>query len=206
MDAALIIADWKRRLTVLTENPAYVFRDTPQRLIDEHHRRMSTFAGYSEAEVAKAEATLGVQFPMVFRTYLREMAKSPGDLFRGSDLPRIDQFEEFRTNAIELLAETDSTLKLPPEAVVFLSHQGYTFVYIMASGGLDSPAMQWTETEREPEQVAATFAELVEAELELMEHNNKTSRESGGYYVTLHPDGTTTESYPACASDRGKID
>jgi hypothetical protein len=159
VDAASIIDGWKRRLVALAENPEYVFRDTPRHLIEQHHQRLTEFVGYTEGEVAAAEARLGVRFPAVFREYLRTMAKSPGDLFRGSRLAGITEFEQFRADAMERLAETDPALSLPPEAVVFLSHQGYTFVYLNAGGGFDGPPMQWTETEREPRQVAAVFAE-----------------------------------------------
>ena len=200
MDAASIIAGWKQRLTALAENPEYVFRDTPRRLIEQHHRRMTTFVGYPKLEVAASETMLGVRFPAVFRQFLLEMAKSPGDLFRGSDLAGITEFEQFRANALELLAETDPALALPPDAVVFLFHQGYTFVYLLAVSGFDGPPMQWTETEREPRQVAPTFADMVDAELRLMEGNNRSFREKGGYYLTLHPGGGATQSHPALAS------
>src|SRR5687767_5918778 len=129
MDAASIIADWKRRLIALAKHPEYVFRDTPQDLIEEHYRRLTTFAGYTEAEVSAAETGFVVQFTMVFRQYLLEMAMSSGDLFRGSDLAGIDQFEQFRAQALELLADTDPALTLPREAIVFLFHQGYMFLY-----------------------------------------------------------------------------
>jgi hypothetical protein len=206
MDAPSIVVDWKRRLITMAENPPYVFRDTAQHLIEQHHRRLTTFVGYSELEVAEAEARLGIRFPVVFRTYLREMAKSPGDLFRGSHLAGIADFEQFRANALELLAETDPALTLPREAVVFLFHQGYTFVYILATGVFDSPPMQWTETEREPRQIAETFAELVDTELRLMETNNQAHREMGGYYLTLWPGGGATETYPALASGERPLD
>ena len=149
MDATAIIADWKRRLTAMAENPPYVFRNTPQYLIEKHRQRLTAFAGYPEQEVAEAEARLGVRFPDVFRTYLREMARSPGDLFRGSDLAGM-KFEEFRTEASEILAKTDPTLALPPEAVIFLLHQGYTFLFLNASRGFDGPLLQWKEYRREP--------------------------------------------------------
>jgi hypothetical protein len=153
MDAADIIAGWKQRLTALAESPEYVFRDTSRHLIEKHFQRPTTFLGYPESEVASTEARLGIRLPAVFRQYLLEMAKSPGDLFRGSDVAGITEFEHFRTNALELLAETDPTLALPPEAVVFLFHQGYTFVYLLAVGGFDGPPRQWTETEREPRRI-----------------------------------------------------
>jgi hypothetical protein len=206
MDAARIIAGWKRRLIALAENPEFVFRDTPQRLIEQHYRRLTTFVGYPAPQVTEAEARLGVPFPAVFRQYLLEMAQSPGDLFGGSDLAQLAEFEQFRANALELLAETDPALTLPPEAVVFLFHQGYTFVYLPAVGGFDSPPMQWTETEREPRQVAAGFAEMVDAELRLMERNNRSFREKGGYWLTLYPGGGSTQSHPALASGERPLD
>lgn len=199
MDAAPIIAGWKRRLTALAEDPPYVYRDTPRHLIERHHRRLTTFVGYTEAEVAEAEARLGLRFPAVFREFLRQMARSPGDLFRGGDLAGIAEFEQFRADALELLAETDPTLPLPADAVVFLSHQGYTFVYVLAVGGFDGPPMQWTEGERGPRQVAATFADMVDAELRLMESNHRAYLGQGGYFLTLHPEGGATQSHPALA-------
>src|SRR5215210_2714480 len=93
VDAATIIAGWKRRLVALAETPEYVFLDTPRHLIEQHHSRLTSFVGYTEAEVADAESRLGVKFPAVFREFLREMAKSPGDLFRGSHLAGITEFE-----------------------------------------------------------------------------------------------------------------
>jgi hypothetical protein len=206
MDAATIVSGWKQRLIALAEEPEYVFRDTSRRLIEQHHRRLTTFVGYAEPEVAEAEARLGVRFPAVFRQYLLEMGKSPGDLFRGSQLAGIGEFEQFRADALELLAETDPALTLPSEAVVFLSHQGYTFVYLLAVGGFDGPPMQWTETEHEPRQAASTFAEMVDAELLLMESNNRAFREQGGCYLTLHPEGGATQSYPALSSGERSLE
>jgi len=142
----------------------------------------------------------------VFRQYLLEMAKSPGDLFKGSDLAGLDKFEQFRANALKLLAETDPSLTLPPEAVVFLFHQGYIFVYVIGSGGFDSPPMQWREKRREPCVSAATFAEMVDAELQLMESNNRVSREQGGYYMTLDPEGGGSMEYPALNSGERPLD
>jgi hypothetical protein len=200
MDARSIIAGWKRRLTTLADNPPYVFRDTPHYLIEKHYQRLTIFVGYTEDEVVKAEARLRVRFPSVFREYLRTMAKSPGDLFRGSDLAGLSEFEQFRSHALKVLAPEFS---LPPEAVVFLSHQGYIYLWLLAIGGFDGPVLQ---VKREPQQVAATFAEMVDAELQLMQSNNRRFREHGGYYLTLHPEGGTTESFPALASGERPLD
>lgn len=200
MDAGTIVAGWKQRLITLAENPEYVFRDTPKHLIERHQRRLTTFVGYPEEKVAETEMRLGVRFPTVFRQYLLEMAAARGSLFEGSDVAGIDEFEQFRAKGLELLAETDSALSLPPEAVVFLLHQGYLFVYLHAAGGFDCAPMQWTAIEREPQQVAATFAEMVDAELRLMESNNRALRKSGGHYLTVCSDGSTKRVFPARAS------
>lgn len=200
MKALSIVTGWQRRLVSMAEDPPYVFRSTAQHLIDEHRRRLTTFVGYSESVVSAAELRLGVRLPVVFRTFLREMGKSPGELFRGSDLAGVDEFDQFSADALELLSETDRTLSLPQEAIVFLFHQGYTFVYVLGNGGFDGPPMQWTETEHSPRQVADTFAEMVDAELRLMESNHATSHAQGGHYVTLHPDGGVSTEYPALKS------
>src|SRR5689334_8291849 len=103
MDAASIIADWRRRLVAMAEAPPYVFRDTPWHLADAYERRLKTFNGFPEAEVAGAEARLGVRFPAVFREYLLQMGRSPGALFDGSDLAGVGEFEGFRVAAEEVL-------------------------------------------------------------------------------------------------------
>ena len=196
MNAASIVAEWNRRLLALAHNSPDVFVDTPQHLIDEHQRQQTTFSGWTEREVANCEAELGVSFPLVFRQYLLEMGKSPGDLFKGSERAGIDEFDKFRSFAMRLLNRLDPQLRLPRDAVVFLTHQGYTFLYLIASDGFDGPVMQWMELEREPETIAPTFANLVDAELQLMEKVNQDAIESGGYYLTLHPNGGSTRWAP----------
>jgi hypothetical protein len=145
----------------------------------------------------QAESRLAVQFPQIFRAYLLEIAKAPGVLFQGSDVAEITEFEKYRADALALMAKTDPTLALPPQAIVFLIHQGYQFVYIIGVGGFDTPPMFWTEGSREPTQLASSFAEMVDVQLSQMEKNNASFREDGGYYLTLHPEGGATQSFPA---------
>lgn len=206
MDAASIIASWKQRLIAMAGNPEYVFRDTPQDLIERHYRRLTTFVGYTESEVSAAEKRLAVTFPAVFRQFLLEMAESPGDLFRGSDLADLSDLEQFRASALDLMAETDPMSALPLEAIVFLFHQGYAFTYLLASDEFDVPPMQWTEGESEPRQIATTFAEMVDAELKLMEDNNREARKQGGYYLTLSADGGSSMDFPALNSGERPVD
>jgi hypothetical protein len=206
MDATSIIADWKRRLVAMAEDPPYVFRDTPRELIEQHQRRLTSFVGYSEAEVAALEDQLGVRLPALFRAYLLEMGKSRGDLFRGSDVAGIRDFERFRAEALALMAETDPGLTLPRDAIVLLFNQGYMFVYLRAAGGFDCPVLHYMEAEREPRELAATLADMVDAELRQAESHQAMARAQGGYYLTLHPDGGATECHPALSSGDRPLD
>ncbi len=139
-----MIADWKRRLLALDAQ--------------------TRFAGYPASAIAAAEARLGVAFPPDFRSYLEEMGLEHGELLVGSDLAAPDQLESFREDALELLAETDPSLTLPPQAIVFLFHQGYQFAYL-----LDGKVWLWVEDELEPKQIHDSFDGFVSAELDLME-------------------------------------
>jgi len=189
MDAAKIIAGWKHRLTEMAANSPYVFRDTPDDLIEQFKQKKTLFIGWSDREISSAEAELGIAFPTVFRQYLLEMGKSNGDLFCGSECAEIDEFEKYQMTALRML---DPDLSLPRHAVVFMTHQGYTFLYFEAKGGFDAPIMQWIERERAPKQVSPGFCELVNAELGLAESNHKYLHEKGGQFVTLSRSGGST--------------
>lgn len=206
MEAILIIEEWQRRLQAMADKPPYVFRETAPQLIEKHHRKLTTFVGYSDILVTEVERRLDVRFSSLFRAYLRQMAKSPGDLFCGSDLAGPIDLEQFRTDASDLIAESGAELMLPADAIVFLFHQGYAFCYVLASGGIDGPVWQWTEGEAAPNQIALSFAEFVNAEIEGMEINHRESHRMGGFYLTLHPGGGQTESHPALNSGERPFD
>jgi hypothetical protein len=77
-------------------------------------------------------------------------------------------------------------------------HQGYTFSYFQASHGpdFDAPVFQYTECDPAPKQVSPGFAEMLDAQLRLMEENNRREHETGGYFLTV-AGGFTRRSYPA---------
>jgi len=200
MEAATLIADWKRRLVEMAQNAPYAFSRTPQDLIDEYQSRQTNFLGYTEAEILNAEALLRGRFPTVFREYLLQMGRQPGNLFTGSELAKLSELEAFRGGAEELIRQTDTSMTLPRNAAVFLFHQGYCFTYVLADGSFDSAPMQWIEQDREPTPVSATFADMVNAELQLMEENHSSLHQRGGYWLTVHPGGGTSEEHPARAS------
>ena len=200
MDADALIEDVKRRLLALAEDPPFRFKQTSRTAAQWYMRRMTTFEGCPPAEIAAAEASLGVQFTDVFRAYLRHMGNARGHLFCGSDIARPSQFAEFRQFGQELMHETSQSLELPPDAVVFLTHQGYQFTFVQPHGGSDCPVLNYTETRSAPMQIAETFAAFLDAELRLMEENHRRSHETGGHYITVRGDGSTSLLFPALAS------
>ncbi|GAB2534962.1 SMI1/KNR4 family protein [Nocardia heshunensis] len=198
VSAEMIVAGWKSRLVVLADNPEYVFRDTPQEVIDEHRAWLITFGGCHDAELEAVEARVGGRFPAVFREYLLELGEACGDLFRGSDRGGIRDFDRLREDAREIVDEVGGTWTMPTDAAIVLTHQGYTFDYVRATGGFDGPVMRWTDGKPdEDRQIAGTFADYVDGQLRLMEHNSRRARETGRYFLTLLPGGGGRQVHPA---------
>ncbi|MFK3648407.1 SMI1/KNR4 family protein [Lysobacter enzymogenes] len=199
-DAAAIVERWKQRTIALAQDPPYVYRDPPDALIREQRLRLTTFRGYTEAQIAAEESRLGVRFPLVYRAYLAQMGVESGDLFRGSEVAGLYDFDEFRERARAMLAEIGESLVLPDDHVVFMGHQGYLYYAFVADGRFDSPVLRWSDGSERGGPITAGFAEWVEEELELMERNNLRQHENGGYYLTLHPGGGQSAHHPALAS------
>ncbi|HEX7843347.1 MAG TPA: SMI1/KNR4 family protein [Kofleriaceae bacterium] len=175
MDPEALIRSTQARLLAVADGPPLVEDPWPARAAA-RLARTKAFVGYPESEVAAAERALGVQFPAMFRTYLLRIGRTPGDLFVGSDLASLDptssnSISRFRSEAIALMG--DAAHGLPSRAVIFLFHQGYTFLFFDADGGSDAPVFQFVEGEAQPKQIAASFAELVENELALHESNRR---------------------------------
>jgi SMI1 / KNR4 family (SUKH-1) len=199
VEARAIFDDVRKRLTAMADDPPFRFMHTPERDAEAYRQRMKTFVGYSEQEVARAEQRLGVVFPTVYRNFLLLMGRHRGELLVGSDVAGLEDFDEFRANAIELMSESGAAEPLPPNAVVFLFHQGYSFAYIIADGMFDSAVHHYTEGDPKASVIAPGFATFLDAELRLAEQVHRQSHEQGGYYLTV--DGASvTRTYPALNS------
>ncbi len=204
-DAYRIVDGVRRRLIEMTLDPPYRFVNTSRSDAAAYQRHKRTFVGFAETEIASAEARLGGRFPAVFREYLSTIGKSPGELFRGSQLARLSDFDEFRSDAEDLLRESGISELLPDQATVFLFHQGYSFLYFVAEGGFDAPVFQYTEGDKSSRECSRGFAQLMDAELKLAEENDRDARASGGFYVTIS-DGVVTTSHPARSSGVRPLD
>ena len=198
--------EWQERLGAVAHRAPYVFVDTPQKLIDDHFRELTRFEGYEESGIVRCEQELDVRFPAAYRDFLLCMGKASGDLLCGSDQAGLEDLEDFRKQALELIEESGSTFRLPDDAVVWLFHQGYQFTYFRCNAPRDTPQMLWSEGEDEPMELAASFIEFVEARLEALEAGHRHMHERGGYYLTLYADGGGKQHYPALDSGDRPLD
>jgi SMI1/KNR4 family protein SUKH-1 len=193
-----------RRLRKLAANRPFVFRSTARWVARRHLKRMQDFKGLTRKEISQMEGELGVIFPGLFREFLLRMGENPGELFRGSDYnPR--EFKKLRADAEDLIAESGASLRLTDRSVVFLFHQGYTFLYFQSYDLPDVPIYQYTEGQADSRKIAPSFQKLLESELDLMESVHRQMLEVGGYYLTIK-DGSCTLSYPSVASGERPVD
>ena len=180
------IRDVTDRLLRLAQNRPFRFVETSRADAMMYLSSLVRFEGLLGSYINMLEK-MNARFPRVFRAYLREMGREHAGLFEGSDSDPF-QMREYKQRALEMLK--DNGVKgqiLGRNHVVFMFHQGYTFLYF--EGGdrerFDSPVYQYTEGEPGPKKVAEGFAELLDSELRLMEDNNRLQRESGGYFLSL---------------------
>ena len=122
--ATFFIEQVKKRLTALVDNRAFVFRDTTVKDAEAYLNYKKTFEGLEEEQVSLLEFELGVEFPTLFRTFLREIGLSCGLVFTGSDCSPKD-YPSFLEAAADLVAQSGLELFLTDKSVVFLIHQGY---------------------------------------------------------------------------------
>ncbi|MCB9611354.1 MAG: SMI1/KNR4 family protein [Sandaracinus sp.] len=205
MDVESLVTSWQKRLVAMEDDRPFRFVDTTRSEAERYLASRRTFRGFSEAEIAEAEARLQGTFPHVFRTYLLRMGQSPGALFTGSDLAALGELHEFRQSAIELFREVGVTCELPSHAAVFLFHQGYSLAYVVADGSADGPVYTYADDQDAPHVGATSFADFVEAELAACEEAHRGLRATGGYYLRVDRSGGAMH-FPALASGERALD
>jgi hypothetical protein len=116
----------------------------------------------STEEVELLEKQLGVSFPAAYKAFLFILGRDGGPDFVGSDCT-VRWLPELRQAADRLLQQCGSPFKLPENAVVFLMHQGYFFVYFVADGiNQDPPVYGYREGAPQPSLIAASFSEWLQ--------------------------------------------
>ena len=204
-DASAVIHSFRQRLIAIVEKPPYRYVNTSSEDRAAYEAQKRSFRGYSDDEIDAAESRLKICFPAVYRAYLRIMGASHGDLFCGLNVASLHDYDELREFAKELLNENNVDFQLDEKAVVFVEHQGYSFCYFIADGGFDSPVFQYVEGDRSAKECGDGFGAMIDSEVKLMENNNRTSREAGGYFLTVQ-NGYVTQNRPALSSGVRPLD
>jgi hypothetical protein len=100
----------------------------------------------SDEEVEEIEHHVGAPLPAAYREFLQWMGRGASDLFLGSHVfyPDVMQVDEWA----RVLLENDSVPPLPPDALVFLMHQGYQFMFMRLQEGDDPPVYYYNSAAR----------------------------------------------------------
>jgi len=106
----------------------------------------------SEAELSSLEANISVKIPPIYRTLLSLVGHNPnaiadwvGSDWNARDLLNLEMHNQRATR--DLLYRNGALEHFPDDAFVFLLHQGYSFLYVEAHKGDDSPVFNGEETD-----------------------------------------------------------
>ena len=81
----------------------------------------------------------GVEFlPRIYKEFLEEMGGNAGQLFLGSDYDCYAVYN-LKASHIEDIERFSSPFRMPADAFVFLSHQGYVFYYFHTAEHDENP-------------------------------------------------------------------
>ena len=168
-----LVSEWKRRIIAISSHapPADYMPDS---CIERDREGLIQFQGYSPGQILATEERLYVEFPVVFRAFMRAMGRSRGALFAYCHMARIGDFEKFRAIASSPLGHHTAAPSLPREAIVFL--MGRSSYYFQAVGGFDSAVFSFWEEDPTPRMAFRSFADMVEADLDTMANTYATGR------------------------------
>ena len=122
------------------------FPDIKSRLQQLKGSDSAEVAEANEEEIRQLEEYAGGSLPHVYREFLRQVGRSTGCLFRGSEGSLQSRFQlRMRAQAEGLLKRTHAAWTLPGDAFVFLMTQGYQFSYFRLSEGDDPPVYHYLE-------------------------------------------------------------
>lgn len=132
-----------------------------KRLVE--NRLAHKLLGSTDEEIENLERALQVTLPLAYRLFLKRMGQDCGDFMLGSDFggTEISAVIALQESARKLLAESNLR-PLKPTEFVFLSHQGYQFLFFDAMSSEDPPVYYYLEGEASPRKVFDSFTAWLE--------------------------------------------
>ena len=106
----------------------------------------------SEAELSTLEANISIKIPPIYRTLLSLVGHNPNAIadWVGSDWNARDLLDpemDIQRATLNLLHRNGALEHFPDDGFVLLMHQGYSFLYVEADKGDDSPVFTGEETD-----------------------------------------------------------
>lgn len=104
----------------------------------------NTVRGCTAAEIEQIAADAGHPLPAAYRGFLATLGRGAGRFYVGTDIfyPSVLGLTDAARN---LVGEDEAGLRLPEDAIVFIMHQGYQFMFIRATEGDDPPVYYYME-------------------------------------------------------------
>ncbi len=120
----------------------------------------NTIRGCAPEEIERVEQDAGSPLPLAYREFLARMGRGALRFYLGTDVffPEVLGLTQA---ARELVAEEESRLQLPNDAIAFIMHQGYQFCFIRSSEGDDPPVYYYMELSGEFVRKADHFTEFL---------------------------------------------
>jgi hypothetical protein len=116
------------------------------------------FHGCTDQEIRSIEDHFQVQLPICYRDFLKVMGRYAGDFMAGTDYSFPKMFG-FRQGAEKVLQKHLPEYKLPPNAFVFFSHQGYNYEWFNCHDHADDPPVfLFSEVDKKPRTVSDSFS------------------------------------------------
>ena len=155
-------------------------------IVDSGIATVETVRGCTPAEIIQLERQLSVRLPLALAECLIAMGHACGNL-TDNDAFGIASFKDARDVALEITSEADSPWRLPCNAIPFLHHQCYEFLFVYANAEDDPPVWLYLEKDKEPKQLSLSFTawlrETAIAAIEGKPWNDEVCRE-----IRLHRD------------------
>ena len=213
-DSTNILDDFERRMIALIDDRPFRFRRTRRRDAEAWLQKQRTFRGFVKAELDAIEASLGIRLPAFYRAFAERFGAEGGPLTCGTRFVPPGELVEERAWAVELieaaincgLSPPGTPTELPDDAIVFESHQGYMFFFFRAGDDDDPPVWGRVEGDAAPGVAAASLSTHYAQRLEQAEELERNRQQKGGYWVEVHPDGTTSTTYSSHALGRRPTD
>ncbi len=104
----------------------------------------NTITGCSTKEIEEVESDVGRPLPLSYREFLAKLGRGAGSFYVGTHL-FYPTLLGITAAAHELVAEDEADIVLPKDAIAFMMHQGYQFMFVRADEGEDPPVYYYME-------------------------------------------------------------